>query len=353
MSVLLHGMSGWRLRAAGIRGLQVAQIRNLTNASAGADIASIRPTLPGKRIYFYALPLTTKKTFLHCKYNDEIFPGGKKNLEEKIIAKFTQLWNNFAGSEASFNRKVVALINRFLSNIPWLETCLLSIPSQRFITRKLNEDTQYVTHDQILAENIQSDALQKFDFYYPARLTNPELIIQNFKPEFQSQHETHKKGILKDLLLLPLTIPFAIVPLIPNIPGFYLLYRIYCHIKVIASLKYLIILLKDGHFNFDRVDDLAEIYLSTTDNQVRANLMEELTYVSNHGPFQGEAADTDDVADRQEKLLLSEDVARELCKAFGDEESAPKLIFAIEQERRHLKERADALQQQTQHEKKH
>ena len=346
-------MSGLRLGAVGIRGLQVTQIRNLTNASVGADIASMKPTLSGKRIYFYALPLTTKKTFLHCKYNDEIFPGGKKNLEEKIIAKFTQLWNNFAGSEASFNKKVVALINRFLSNIPWLETCLLSIPSQRFITRKLNEDTQYVTHDQILAENIQSDALQKFDFYYPGTLTNTELIIRNFKPEFKSQHDTHKKGILKDLMLLPLTIPFAIVPLIPNIPGFYLLYRVYCHIKVIASLKYLIILLKDGHFNFGRVDDLAEIYLSTKDDQVRANLMEELTCVSNRKAFQGDTDDASDaVDDRQEKLLLSEDVARELCKAFDDEESAPKLIFAIEQERRHLKERDEARQQkEEEHEK--
>lgn len=345
-----HGLSyrSWRLGAIGVRGLQATQFRSLSNFYSGDSIAAIKPALSGKRIYFYALPLTTKKTFLHCKYNDDIFPGGKKNLEEKIIAKFTQLWTNFSRSEASFNKKVVSLINWFLSSIPWLETCLLSIPSQRFITRKLKEDSQYVTHDEILEKNIQSDDLQQFDFYYPGTLTNTELMLKNFRPEFKDQYDMHKKGILKDLLLLPLTIPFAIIPLVPNVPGFYLLYRVYCHIKVIASLKYLIILLKDGHFDYRRVDDLAEVYLSTKDDQVRANVMEELTYVSNQKAFQNDAADAADAETRKEKLLLSEDVALELCKAFGDEECAPKLIFAIKQERKHLEEQNKAKQEQGQ-----
>ena len=75
--------------------------------------------------------------------------------------------------------------------------------------------------------------------------------------------------------------------------------------------------------------------------------------MSNRKAFQRDTDDASDaVDDRQEKLLLSEDVARELCKAFDDEESAPKLIFAIEQERRHLKERDEARQQkEEEHEK--
>jgi hypothetical protein len=328
-----------------ISGLRTIGIRCISNASGATEISTIKPTLPGKRIYFYALPLTTKKTFLHCKYNDTIFPDGKKTLENKIIDKFMTLWNNFCKSDAKFNQTIVKFINKILSNIPWLETCLLSIPSQKFITRKMKQDEfnkdkeqVFVTHEEILEKNIKSNELEMFDFYYPNKLSNMELIMNNFKPEFKSQYELHRKGILTDLLLMPLTIPFAIVPLLPNIPGFYLLYRIYCHIKVIASLKYLVILLKDGHFKFNKIDEIAEIYLNTKDEEVRANVINELAYVSEKQAF----ADIEgvDQGEREEKLLLSEDVAHELCKLFDDEKGADKLIYAIQQERKHLEERA-------------
>lgn len=322
-------------------GIRAIGIRSVSNTSNLAPASIIKPNLSSKRIYFYALPLTTRKTFLHCKYNDSIFPGGKKTLEDKIIDKFMKLWNNFAKSDASVNKKVATFINKILSNIPWLETCLLSIPSQKFITRKLKQDlneasSKFVTHEEILEKNIKTEDLELFDFYYPNQLTNMEIMINNFKPEFKSQHDVHKKGILRDLCLLPLTIPFAIVPLLPNIPGFYLLYRVYCHIKVIASLKYFITLLKDGHLRYNRVDEITEIYLSTKDDVIRANVMNELAKVSKQKEFADENKDISVEDAEEEKLLLCEDVAHELCKAFDDEAGAEKLLFAIQQERKHL-----------------
>lgn len=328
----------------------------LRKYSTERGISEIKATLAHKRIYFYALPLTTKKTFLHCKYNDSIFPGGKKNLEEKLISKFMALWNNFSNSDSAINKKIVVNINKVLSRIPWLETCLLSIPSQKFITRKLKEDAEeskekgndvnidkFVTHEEILSNEIKNTQLEEFEFYYPGSLTNRELMINNFKPGFKEQYDIHKKGILKDLLLLPLTIPFAIIPLIPNIPGFYLLYRVYCHIKVIASLKFLVTLLKDGHFNYVKLnDEITDIYLSTKDEQVKKNLIEELAYVNQHKEFEsgkeGEnEEEREEREEREEKLLISEDVVKQLCEAFNDKECENKLLFAIKQEREQLR----------------
>lgn len=315
-------MNRWRTSRIGIRVFQ-NQIRNYSNEQ---NVSTIKPLFEHKRIYFYALPLTTKKTFLHCRYNDSIFPNGKKNLEEKIINKFSTLWKNFSESNNKFNKMVTNSINQILSKIPWLEICLLSIPSQKFITRKLKDD--YLTNDEIMEKSIKPEDLEKFDFYYPKSLTNINLILENFKPEFKREYESHKKGILRDLLLLPLTIPFAIIPLVPNIPGFYLLYRVYCHIKVIASLKYLIILLKDGHFNYEGLnDEITEIYLNSKDEEIRGNVIEELSYIK-EGNYNSK--------DREEKLLIAEDVAYKLCEEFNDEECANKLLFAIKQEREAL-----------------
>ncbi|KAG0684254.1 hypothetical protein C6P40_005037 [Pichia californica] len=309
-----------------------------TTATATATETETAPILNNKRIYFYVLPLTTKKTFIHCKYNDSVFPNGQKNLEEKIINKFTTLWKNFSEADSKINKTITTNINKILAKIPWLETCLLSIPSQKFVTRKLKED--YITHEEITEKKLKAEDLEKIDFYYPKSMTNIELILQNFKPEFKKEYDLHKKGILKDLLFLPLTIPFAIIPLIPNIPGFYLLYRVYCHIKVIASLKYLITLLKDGHFNYngDSLNDkITETLLSTKDEKIRQNVIEELSFIK-EGNYEGNL-------NRDEKLLISEDVAQELCKQLGDEESANKLLFAIRQERK-LQSSADTSDNQ-------
>lgn len=304
-------------------------------------VGELKSEVERKRIYFYALPLTTKKTFLHCKYKNEIFPGGKETLENKVIGKFVKLWKKFSESENRVNKKIVGFINKVLARIPWLETCLLSIPSQKFITRKLKEDsekkeTQFVTQTEILENNLKSEDLDDFDFYYPEGLTDVDTMLETFRPEFRTQYEMHRKGIFTDLMLLPLTVPVALVPLVPNVPGFYHLYRIYCHIKVIASLKYLVILLKDLHFMFHKVDGVREIYLKSTDSEIKANVLEHMACMENKTEFTG-AAHTE----REEKLLLSEDVVEELCRAFGDEECAEKLRFAVRQEQALLRKRAE------------
>lgn len=327
-----------------------------------------KEALKSKRIYFYALPLTTKKTFIHCKYNDSIFPNGKKTLENKIIDKATNMWKKFSTSDSSINKKVVYWINKILSNIPWFETCLMSIPSQKFITRKLKQDDEdriaesnvdsekkeeekdksetFVTHDEILEKQIKSHDLEMFSYYYPNKLTNIEVMLDTFRPEFKSQYELHKKDIVRDLLLMPLTIPFALVPLLPNIPGFYLLYRIYCHIKVISSLKYLIILLKDGHLEYEPVDELAEIYLKTQDAEVRSNVLAQLEFVERRK--EGTLSETNDLlaTESPEKLLISEDIAKELCEAMDDPACTEKLIFAIQQERKIQRKKIEEKEQQ-------
>lgn len=327
----------------------------LLNTGIGVRYISSFPkeALKRKRIYFYALPLTTKKTFIHCKYNDSIFPNGKKTLENKIIDKATNMWKSFSTSNSSINKKVVHWINKILSNIPWFETCLMSIPSQKFITRKLKQDDEernegndkenelFVTHDEILEKQLKSHDLEMFSYYYPNKLTNIEVMLDTLKPVFKSQYELHKKGILRDLLLMPLTIPFVLVPLLPNIPGFYLLYRIYCHIKVISSLKYMIILLKDGHLEYEPVDLLSEIYLKTQDTEIRSNVLEQLEYVQKRK--EGTLSESIDslAADTPEKLLISEDVAKELCETLDDPECTEKLIFAIQQERELQKKKTE------------
>ena len=341
-------------------GIRHIGLRFNSNLSKSIPISEITPQLSNKRIYFYALPITTRKTFIHCKYNNDIFPNGKETLENKLINKFTTIWKNFSTSDASINKKVVKIINQVLSKIPWLETCLLSIPSQKFITRKLREDkereeksefksesksesqtTSFVTHDTIISKNLKSEDLEQFDYYYPKGLTNSKIMLETFRPEFKQQYEIHRKGIYKDLLLMPLTIPFALVPLLPNIPGFYLLYRIYCHIKVIASLKFLIGLLKDLHFKFHEVDNLTEIYLSTNDIKIQSNVLEHLALINennfnsldNPNDIEGKFLEMD------EKLLISKDVAEKLCEVFDDKECTEKLMFAIEQESKHLADR--------------
>ena len=44
---------------------------------------------------------------------------------------------------------------------------------------------------------------------------------------------------------IPISLPFALVPIVPNVPGFYIAYRLYCNVKALLGVKHLDYLLED------------------------------------------------------------------------------------------------------------
>lgn len=57
----------------------------------------------------------------------------------------------------------------------------------------------------------------------------------------------HKSLLIRSLILLPITLPVAALPVIPNLPGFYVAFRAYSHWKALQGARFLDNAIKQGH----------------------------------------------------------------------------------------------------------
>lgn len=291
------------------------QLKNFT-----IDVSDLHAQIPNEKMYIYAIPLTTKKTFLYCRHTNEIFNEGKEPLESKVIGRFVKLWNQFKASPMKINKSISGYLESKLAEIPFLENALLSIPSQKNMRRYRTDTHEYITDAK--AQTLSSDQLDHFNFYYPDGITTPMKVLDDLKPGIKGEYELHKKSLVRDILLMPLTIPFILIPLVPNVPGFYLLYRIYCHMKVMASVKHFILLMKGGHLDMIKVQGVEELYLQTQDPVVRENVKQ---WLEHNDPNQKEA------------VLLAKDTIENVMNALGGAKEEKELVEnALRQSAKHL-----------------
>ncbi|WVW85441.1 hypothetical protein I302_107479 [Kwoniella bestiolae CBS 10118] len=72
----------------------------------------------------------------------------------------------------------------------------------------------------------------------------------------------HRKMMQRSLIFIPVTWPFAIIPIIPNFPFFYVLWRAWSHYKAWRGAVYLETLLQNGLIVEQESKDLTKVYAS-------------------------------------------------------------------------------------------
>lgn len=146
---------------------------------------------------------------------------------DKGTAKAAKLWSSWEEKESGWRKKVVDLGNNALKRIPFEEWGLKSIPplSSRRKSQELDagEATVEVSFPSILIpkENVQ-EVLRKLG-------TEREAL--------------HKSRMIYCFIGLPVTAPIALLPLIPNLPFFYLVYRAWSHWRALSGSKHIQFLL--------------------------------------------------------------------------------------------------------------
>ncbi len=274
-------------------------------------------------IYLMAIPITTKHSYIFSRYSEKALLGGKPSLEARIVDKSANLWNRMEASEKSMNKKIVKVLNKWLASIPWIETSLKSLPSKKNINRFTKAEDKPVSHHEIIRSNIKPDDLKSIPLFYPANLLNMDKIVGQISPDLGLLYRRHKKLLLYDILLLPLTIPIILIPIVPNIPGFYLTYRAYCHWKVLLGISHLKYLLETGNHLVPKEIQMEDVYKATSDIQCKENVKHCI-----------------EVGEEPESLVISEDIVPAICNSFGVPELTGNILTAIRQERKRLKEGA-------------
>ncbi|CAO1622508.1 unnamed protein product [Sympodiomycopsis kandeliae] len=82
--------------------------------------------------------------------------------------------------------------------------------------------------------------------HYPPSLISPEHLISNINNLAATRAPHHRSRMIACVIGMPFTIPFMLVPVVPNLPFFYLVWRAWSHYKAYQSSIYLSSLLSQN-----------------------------------------------------------------------------------------------------------
>ncbi|KAI8973384.1 mitochondrial K+-H+ exchange-related-domain-containing protein [Mycotypha africana] len=135
----------------------------------------------------------------------------------KIVDWSSQKWENLDKAEPdSWKKKLYVKGTNVMNQLDYQEWFLKSIPAKEELQQPLNE--VLVHHPSLL---------------------DPSLIHQHLEALLQYRIPYHRKYMWYSAYWVPIACTFVLVPLIPNIPLAYNLFRLYSHYKALKGAEHL------------------------------------------------------------------------------------------------------------------
>ncbi|KAJ2977758.1 hypothetical protein NUW58_g7710 [Xylaria curta] len=251
----------------------------------------------------FLLPISTRRTLLYCQKLQKL-PSEKQPLVDKITLRAARLWAGWEKKESGWQKTVVKYGNRALRRIPYEEWGLKSVPTLS-ARRREEELLGKEKHHLIFPESIIA-------------ASRAPQILHTLATERESLHRTR---MIWCFVGMPITAPFALVPIIPNLPFFYLVYRAWSHYRAHAGGKHLQWLLSKKFYTVSPWGALDTAY---THRLPSSNPSEQESNHSDSASHQ-----SDESSPPQERLLLTQEGGRKLAEALDIPELRVELERAI------------------------
>ncbi|AGO11870.1 AaceriADR104Cp [[Ashbya] aceris (nom. inval.)] len=192
-----------------------------------------------------AVPVTTRRCFFYFKHTDDYLDRGSRlvRCEQRVTRRVARTWAKMESSQNVVTVRVVAWVNVLLAQVPWMERSLASFPSESYILKRVHAQGKEETEKRLTMREVKEResevAAKPILVYFPRSVISEIVLNDELMRLVREGKQTHMRYLLYCLLALPLTIPIALVPLVPNIPGFYLAYRAYCNFKAYSGARHL------------------------------------------------------------------------------------------------------------------
>ncbi|KAE9393882.1 hypothetical protein BT96DRAFT_1022823 [Gymnopus androsaceus JB14] len=165
---------------------------------------------------------------------------------------------------------------------------------------------------------------------YAPSIHNAEASLAQLRDLVQIREPRHRKGFWIWALLTPLTFPFKLIPIIPNFPFFFCVYRLWSHYRAYRASQYLAALIKHGHVVPAPSLELNAIYKQFGLKSVAAPPSEPLSQDSADSKAVTFSPSTAEGVD----MLLTLEAVPDIVSTFSLEEtSASDMYRAFEQAR--------------------
>ncbi|KAH9890109.1 mitochondrial K+-H+ exchange-related-domain-containing protein [Cubamyces lactineus] len=204
-----------------------------------------------------ALPLTppckpiSGKTAEHLTYYHFITPpdNRKSTWSKWIVAKASDLWAGLGKApEGNWKRRAFLYGERLVDRLDFEELALKSLDPS------LGPRLSNIVHT---SKEKEKATPQIPLIYPPSACTSPLPHIQSL---LAKRTPRHKKGFWFWLAISPLTAPFALIPIIPNFPFFFCVWRSWSHYRAYKASQYLEGFVKQGAIIPQTSPELDAIY---------------------------------------------------------------------------------------------
>lgn len=209
--------------------------------------------------------------------------------------------------------------NQGLQRIPYEEWGLKSFPP---LTHAIQGDDMAM-----MAEG------KRFDVVYPANIMKQEeapLVLARLAKE---RKQYHWRRFIGCLVGMPITVPFALIPVIPNIPFFYVAFRCWSHWRALRGSDHLDFLLDHRILRFISTPEIENIYKT-----VAPNLQNSYQFVTRNQVLSGE--------DSEEHLLLTSGSHTVISKDLQVPELSAEVERAIMQVKTSIRKQEEEQEQE-------
>ncbi|KAF1835899.1 hypothetical protein BDW02DRAFT_261404 [Decorospora gaudefroyi] len=177
----------------------------------------------------FLLPISTRRSLIYCEKLHEKAPQDR-SYYDKLTLKANETWVAWEKDDkaiGNWKRKVTFYGNQALKRIPYEEWGLKTIPA---LTAKRKRDIE--------------SGKAEYQVLFPGQYLPQQRVPALLHKLAKERQSMHRSKLLWSILIMPLTAPFMLIPVIPNLPFFYVLYRAWSHWKALGGSKHLEFLLQ-------------------------------------------------------------------------------------------------------------
>lgn len=175
----------------------------------------------------FLVPITKRRSLIYAQQLSRL-TAEKPSLLDRVTSKAAITWQQWERGEKKWQRILVEAGSKALRRIPYEEWGLKSIPT--LSSRKKQEELQEA----------------KIGVIYPPSVIHGGDVPSIIRQLANERAALHRSRLWWSIIGMPIVAPFALVPLIPNIPFFYLAFRAYSHWKALEGGKHLEFLLMNN-----------------------------------------------------------------------------------------------------------
>jgi len=188
--------------------------------------------------------------------------SGTLPLSQRIVAQASRAWSNLGRTDTrslfDWKRRVFLLGERIMDRIEYEEWALKGI-------------------DQALGPSIRSLVLSRHQFphaqpsrlslLYPPSLVSPATVIESVRRMISHRKPHHSWQIVYSTIGIVASSPLFLIPAIPNLPAYYLMWRVWSHYRAYVACKSMSSLLEQNLIDLAPDAKLDEICTQNEDGE--------------------------------------------------------------------------------------